>query len=317
MTAPKFRLHQIGMREGTWRGLEMGEHMEGGEEYSGLNDPLIVRVIGEEVNYGKLFAYCLRRFGYPEAGWDDYKDLVGYTLATPHPQLVLRICPSVDDIASLSLRFLVEQATLKEVALYSSRDRLAWVTRSLEWAEAQGLPDWMGEWLDFYNTEMRVLYPSIPHANSWREAGKGVWGAVGKQGTRLYDMTQKVSRFWRQLQTSYTAVEAMPGPYMRPAAISAWADEDPLKPLALAALAALEDLKTPVNAGRYETINALGVVDDAGPLQPYAKSAGCPSGALGNQSPQRTVALHRAVFKVGEGDPVKGMHRMLDLLKTP
>ena len=44
-----------------------------------------------------LFAYLFRRFGYPNCGWDDHKNLVCYALTTPMPGLWLTVTPYLGD----------------------------------------------------------------------------------------------------------------------------------------------------------------------------------------------------------------------------
>ena len=62
-------------------------------EYSGIHLP--EGFYGSaKMGYGALFAYLFRRFGYPDTGWDDDKQLVKYYLATPEPDMVLAAHPS-------------------------------------------------------------------------------------------------------------------------------------------------------------------------------------------------------------------------------
>src|SRR2546427_5605706 len=42
---------------------------------------------------GQLFAYLFRRFGYPNSGWDDHKELVYYLLTTPMDNVFLAVRP--------------------------------------------------------------------------------------------------------------------------------------------------------------------------------------------------------------------------------
>lgn len=41
----------------------------------------------------QLFAYLFRRFGYPNQGWDDHKELVRYLLTTPMDNVFLEVRP--------------------------------------------------------------------------------------------------------------------------------------------------------------------------------------------------------------------------------
>jgi hypothetical protein len=42
---------------------------------------------------GQLFAYLFRRFGYPNIGWDEHKNLVSYRITTPMRHVFLEITP--------------------------------------------------------------------------------------------------------------------------------------------------------------------------------------------------------------------------------
>ncbi|MDD9439590.1 hypothetical protein PV270_13975, partial [Staphylococcus aureus] len=140
MAKRKFRMKQANMKGKDWRGLSFRSYIDRGESKYALSAPIIASVCGDEIDYGKLFAYCFRRFGYPDRGWDDYKELVSYYLTTPHPDMVLNITPYVGNTAVLTLSFLVEFEASRAIEAYAERDRLAWKQRSLEWAEKQGLP---------------------------------------------------------------------------------------------------------------------------------------------------------------------------------
>ena len=61
---------------------------------SGLFDPGdIAAQILPELRGCPLFAYLFRRFGYPNSGWDDHKDLTRYVLTTPMDNVFLEVRP--------------------------------------------------------------------------------------------------------------------------------------------------------------------------------------------------------------------------------
>lgn len=68
-----------------------------GVEYSGAMSGVIspgnvaVNVIGDEISFGRLFAYCFRRFGFPNTGADPYKEIAEYRLITPMRGLFLDV----------------------------------------------------------------------------------------------------------------------------------------------------------------------------------------------------------------------------------
>lgn len=316
MAKRKFRTKQADLSGKAWTGFRFGQFIEDDPASEDLfSDPIIEQKCGPEIDYGKLFAYCFRRFGYPNRGWDDYKELVSYYLTTPCPDLVLKIAPYVGDTASLSLGFLAAGELPFQVNDYARRDRVAWEKRSLDWAETQGLPEWMPRWIDTYNTEFR---PSeAPPVSDWREAC-GFQFAMGKEGTPIHAMTGRVAEFRSKLHLDYSQIEAWPAYYERPCDLSSGNDDDPLKSLAFAALEALEDLKTPVGV-RDQAINAFGLVEvDTCPIATAkpAASAGYPSGQMGNFAAKEFAELHSLVLELGGGDAKRGIKKALATLRA-
>lgn len=274
-----------------------------------LSDPVIKSVLGDEIDYGALFAYLFRRFGYPHRGWDDYKQLVSYYLTTPHPDMLMEITPYVGGTSAISIRFLVSDETLTAVNNYGQRHRTAWDARSLDWAEAQGLPDWMPEWVQIYNTDYREAFPHLPLATDWRQT-VGFYYALGEIGSPEYELTNRIVEFREKVREGYEAVEPFPPHYDRPQDLSLCNDDDPLKPLVPAATEALKDLLTPVGV-RDLAINALGRVESRRANAKRAVSAGYPSGALGNTAPEEFVKLHELVLKLGKGNAKRGINKVL------
>lgn len=309
MEKRKFHMKQADMKGQDWLGLAFRSYIDRGESIYSLSDPIIAVVCGDELDYGKLFAYCFRRFGYPDRGWDDYKELVSYYLTTPHPGLVLNIAPYVGNTSAIAVRFLVERQSSMAIEAYARRDRLAWNQRLLDWAEKQGLPDWMPDWITIYNAELREAFPDIPLADSWRQV-IDVPFAIGDEGSRLYELTSRVADFHEKLQEDYCQVEAWPAYYKRPTNLHDWSDDDPLKPFAQAAIEALEDLRSPVGV-RDESINAFGVVESGRVEVQAAASAGYPSGALGNTAAQEFAQLHQLVLKLGKGNAKRGIKKIM------
>lgn len=274
-----------------------------------LADPVIRSIIGEEIDYGKLFAYLFRRFGYPNHGWDDYKELVAYYLTTPRPDMVLQIKPYVGDTSALSLRFLVETNISYSIEAYGQRHRDAWTLRCLDWAEAQGLPDWMQEWVRIYNTEYREAFPGVPLADSWRQAVDFHF-PLGEEGTKPYELTNRVVLFREKLRADFSNIEPYPPYYYRPSNLAECNDDDPIKPFVAAAIDALKDLRTPVGV-RDQSINVFGEVDDGRSSAKCAASAGYPSGALGNAATQEFAELHTLILKMGKGSAKRGIKKIM------
>lgn len=309
MAKRKFHMKQTDLKGKDWVGLSFRSYIDAGEPDVALTDPIIANVCGDEIDYGKLFAYCFRRFGYPDRGWDDYKELVSYYLTTPHPDLVLNITPYVGNTSVITLRFYVERDASKAIEAYARRDRQSWEQRLFDWAENQGLPDWMPEWMNIYNTEYREACPGVPVAENWRQVINFPY-ALGEKGSRPYELTSRVSEFRNKLHEDYCKVEAWPDYYMRPANVQDWNDDDPLKPFALAAIEALKDLRSPVGV-RDQSINAFGEVESGRADVKAASSAGYPSGALGNSAAKEFAELHGLILKLGKGSAKRGIKKIM------
>ncbi len=310
MTAKRrFHTMQTDLHEGRWMGLSFGSFMDSEDPNDALRCPIIGRVCGDEIEYGKLFAYCFRRFGYPERGWDNYKELVTYYLTTPHQDMVLTITPYVGNTSLISMGFLVKSESLTAIEDYARRDRTAWEQRMLDWAEKQGLPDWMQEWIEIYNTEYCAAFTDMPKADNWRQIVNFAY-PLGEEGSRPYELTNRVVEFRKKLHADYSKTEPWPTYYIRPANVQDWNDDDPLKPFALAALGALEDLHSPVGV-RDQSINAFGEVESSRVGVKAASSAGYPSGALGNSAAKELAELHELIMKLGKGNAKRGIKKVL------
>jgi hypothetical protein len=82
----------------------------------------------ETVEYGPLFAYMYRRFGIPQYGSDDLKDIALWYITTPDPAVALRIAPKPSsaiygyavDISIYNNRRDVEQVKAVQVAMKSA-----------------------------------------------------------------------------------------------------------------------------------------------------------------------------------------------------
>jgi hypothetical protein len=72
----------------------------GGMDGSVLRPGEIAEQVLPKVSGATLFAYCFRRFGYPNVGWDESKNLANYLLTTPEPGLFLEIVPYLGSTSS-------------------------------------------------------------------------------------------------------------------------------------------------------------------------------------------------------------------------
>ena len=81
-------------------------------------------VFTEQLGGGDLFAYLFRRFGYPNVGWDDYKELANYVISTPMEDVFLEICPYLGGPkTSLHFGYLVSTEIDAKLAQEMLKDR--------------------------------------------------------------------------------------------------------------------------------------------------------------------------------------------------
>jgi len=76
-----------------WKGpwTEKWQFQGGGAFVQGAEDFLPESLL--EMNYGRLFTYMYRRFGWPEYGSDPYKEIANWFITTPDPAVVLLVTP--------------------------------------------------------------------------------------------------------------------------------------------------------------------------------------------------------------------------------
>lgn len=284
-----------------YESLQFGHVIDCEPEACGLADPVIAPIVGDKVEYGPLFAYLFRRFGYPNCGWDNYKELARYLLTTPRPDLLLEVVPYAGGTSCIAFRFLVPPETNCAINTYDKRAVNAWRERAGLWRERQGLPDWMPEWVQQVNA-------------FWMDVGATDWQlALNYAGPAGDLLEQRAWKFRQELYEGYKAIEPKPPRIRRGADWSQWSDEDPLKPLAEAAQTALRDLNRPVRV-RDLTINAYGLAESGRALREPAV-AGYPSGALGNADPSGFAELHALVMTLGGGNAKRGIRKAMAALK--
>jgi len=288
-----------------------------GIDYSGLNMvaytgpefgnsvSLIPNMIGEKVEYGPLFAYLFRRFGYPNTGWDDYKELTRYYLSTPLDDMVLRVAPYIGDTSEITFSFLVPESANRTIDNYDQRDQQAYRQRMLDWIDANAtIPAWMGECIELVRKDFNG------QAASWREAFKylPLFSYDSKRSGR-----KKWSAWHDAILKQYAAVEAVPSMNYRSANYEEWPDDDPLKRYVQAAKVAFDDLKRSVRV-RDGAINAFGLANNTSRTLKEPPVAGWPSGDLGNAAPKEFSDLHSLVLKLGNGNAKRGIKKALAVL---
>ncbi len=275
--------------------------------------PLPIKLAcGEHIEYGPLFAYLFRRFGYPNYGWDDYKELAKYILSTPLPDMVLKIVPYCGNSSDISFSFFITSEAQRKIRNYELRDVLLWQQRMFDWVESNNkLPGWLDNAMEYYKTQGLQF-------DSWRDA----WDELATLHWNRQKPGKKpvaLGYLWRRrIERAYSKVEAAPRPhYKRSYDWREWPDEDLAKAYNQAAYEALLDLKRPVEVQDI-FIDAFGRVEDPGEMDILdgSTSAGYPSGDLGNFDPKLFSEIHSLICKLGGGNAKKGMEKALDVLKN-
>lgn len=100
--------------------LQFHNHIDKGDDIYDLKDPVFSAAFGDTVNYATMTAYCLRRFGLPNIATDDYKDLAGWLLTTPHDDVFVIVRPSLSPQNIFSISVMAPRSMTK--AFFSRRD---------------------------------------------------------------------------------------------------------------------------------------------------------------------------------------------------
>lgn len=310
---------------GDWpakRIVELSTHIATGSDFTD-SVQLIHEAIGEEIPQGSLFAYLFRRFGFPNAGSDDFKELCRYFLTTTHPGMIMSIVPYSGGDSSISISFMVSHETRADCEEWYQRSRNARDQRFIEWIEKQGR---IPEWADNFFVELQEKGWPVPEGVSgWSRIMPSLAMLTyhHDKNTTSKTLLPKELVWYQSVKEDYAKVDTDgdPGLDYRDPDWRNWDDEDPMKPYAKAIHDTLQELKRPVWI-RDCAINAWGpceepdeehdeeeVGGEGKPLQSadYADSAGYPCGALGNADPKGFAELHNEILEAGEGDPVKGI----------
>lgn len=326
----RFSLKLADLGQQRWQELP-GEAMGGWTEYSDNPDApyqpgLLDQSFGKACDYGALFTYLFRRFGLPNLPSDPYKDIADYALTTPLKDMLLIVSPSVGEWPRLSLRLLVTTETWNRLEIEPWRH---WVRSMIEWRNQQGpLPEWMGEWLDFWRTKPGVDKVAKGDESDWglslhdmHQAGLLLEGGHGAKGMpeEQRELIKQVVEFAKTLDQAFSAIKPNPRKATRSSDWRTWPDDDLLKPYYAAAAAALADLATPVRV-RDVAINAYGRVTDP-KLEARTKKepevAGWAFGRFVNTAPKAVINLLFEVEKRGRGNLEKGTRDLLEPKDAP
>jgi len=278
---------------------------------------LIAEVIGKEIPQGSLFAYLFRRFGHPNRGSDNYKDLARYNLATPKSDMYLAICPYAGGNTSISFSFCIPAEKIAPIRSWThrfERDHQAMFHLWLQNDVAR--PEWFEDFRSQAAQSMSfAVDPQTGTIDDIKLFETMVWAGRRKGPSDQADVAQWYAEQRRIFETAVPR----PDPVWRNEDWRQWPEDDPLKAYILPALQTLEDMKRPVGI-RDMSIDPWGMIDDlcqeeSDGAQP-ALSAGYPSGALGNEHPQLLADVHRAIIALGGTDTASGLQQTLDLLQA-
>jgi hypothetical protein len=74
--------------------------------YGSLKPSLIAeKILGKDIDYGRLFTYMYRRFGPSEFGGDSFKEVMRWKLKTKDENVLLLVSPNITDSQSTLLSF--------------------------------------------------------------------------------------------------------------------------------------------------------------------------------------------------------------------
>lgn len=311
----RFTMRLAEFKEGiSYTKLSFRRFIDDAEGTRVLSDPVISPMVSDSMEYGSLFAYLFRRFGYPNCGWDNYKELAKYVLTTPHPELLMDVTPYAGGATCITFKFFVPRETVAAVESYDERAFRAWEQRAFSWRKQQGLPDWMEGWIRLVNETLRPSWASTgPNVNSWSDSLRYAT-SPGAPGNDQHEIRTRATEFRQAIYVEYRKIEPEPVRVRRGEDWKQWESDDPLKPLAEAAQIALSSLRRPVRV-RDIAINALGEVASSSKVLKEALVAGYPSGAIGNGAPAEFADLQGLIIRLGKGNARKGIAKLLKAAK--
>lgn len=118
---------------------------EDGVRYSGAAMGIIApgaiarEVLGDEISFGRLFAYCFRRFGFPNCGSDPYKEIASYTLVTPMKGVFLTVSIKATTSTSLMFGYMMPRSLDHELCAEDRTVVDTFHAQFLAWRQKNGL----------------------------------------------------------------------------------------------------------------------------------------------------------------------------------
>lgn len=283
---------------------------------------LIEEAFGKTVPQGSLFAYLFRRFGNPNIPSDDYKDLASYLLKTTDDNILLRITPYAGGDSSISVRFMISGDLNALAHQWLIKDRTAHESAFIAWVEESNL---LPEWTDAFFAKAQEKGWLHSHPEPKARAAALFSTMHWAEWSAKREKSQDDNVTWAQnIRAAYHEINPQPAHQYRDPDWQKWLSDDPLKAVAATIFETMHELTRPVWV-RDVPINPWGqMTDDAaadwhgGDIEdiesPVAKSAGYNSGVLSNADPELFATIQARIYRMGMGDPVAGMKKLLENL---
>lgn len=304
----RMKLALLPLEAGPFEPLSFATLRRGANAAANPFDPVLAATVGSELEYGNLFAYLFRRFGYPNQAWDHATELVRYLLTTPQRDLFLSVVPRVDGRTDLSIEFLAPVAAGHAAAAYARGAIDAWEGRAIMHCAARGMPPWLQE-------RAQALRRPDGAATQWPEQAVEVWRKALRVTPADSDLhTRLVRAFFGQCQDAYARVEARPAALQRAAMPKDWDESDPLKPYALAATRALAGLTREVRVGA-NAIDVFGAKPKTSRALAETASVALGDGRLLNRQGARVGELLSLIDDLGQNDLRQGLTRAISVLR--
>ena len=102
-------------------------------------DPVLAGTIGDNIEYGSLFAYLFHRWGTPNCPWVQGRSLASYLLTTPRADMLMGVTPKFGGKTQDVFRFYAPDGTRARGDLYAA---------GLNGTEPEGRPHTITRWAD-------------------------------------------------------------------------------------------------------------------------------------------------------------------------
>lgn len=288
---------------------------------NGLDELKFLVAATPQMDSARFIGYLFRRFGYPERGWDGYKEACAYYLTTPDKQLILGIRLTACTDPRININFYADYDLCAEIR--GDNARAEWRKSMRVWfRENREYPPWFDDFVRYLCCRMDPPPPEgfkiVPEDREVALFDHAVWYCGGvRKGEE--EIANRAGAFYDEVWNAYKKIQPRPETPRRAKNWRRWADDDPLKPLADAAEKALLDLRRPVRV-RDQAIDAYGKVRGDNWVGMRCvnepKSAGyAPFGTFINADPELACELTKAVGAFGKNNR-RAMQKAIEVLKA-